>query len=295
MKSKTPLAALALGSAIVVCTVAGVVKPGAVRASDHDDGESEVKARNLNLTDLYVFREQDQNAAATAGNLIFVLNCNPRSLARQQYYFNTQATYRFNVSRVSANAATPTGVADMTLSFNFGQPSNNQQSMTITAVRDGVTSQATTTTGGGSILTTSLADAASEINNAVSLAGATLTVFAGLREDPFFFDVEQYFRVRAACAAGACGSVLFRPAGTAVDFTDGYNVLSIVVRVPVSCWASGEFGMNRSTCRSARSTSGWARVWSEDWQSIASFIPRARAQRAPRSNVEHPPCDSPVR
>lgn len=30
-------------------------------ASDHDDGATHTKSRNLNLTDLYVFREDDQN------------------------------------------------------------------------------------------------------------------------------------------------------------------------------------------------------------------------------------------
>ncbi len=63
------------------------------------------------------------------------------------------------------------------------------------------------------------------------MLGSTLTVFAGLREDPFFFDVEQYFRVRAGLL-GLGPKVGFRKPG--LDFAAGYGVNSIVVRVPRS-------------------------------------------------------------
>ena len=44
-----------------------------VLASDHDDGETDVKSRALNLTDLYVFREDGQtNNGGDASNLIFI-------------------------------------------------------------------------------------------------------------------------------------------------------------------------------------------------------------------------------
>jgi hypothetical protein len=67
--------------------------------------------------------------------------------------------------------------------------------------------------------------------NAVTLGGSQLDVYAGLREDPFFFDVEQFFRVRAGLL-GLGPSVGFRNPG--LDFTSGYNVNSIVVRVPIA-------------------------------------------------------------
>jgi hypothetical protein len=66
----------------------------------------------------------------------------------------------------------------------------------------------------------------------VNMAGAPVTVFAGLREDPFFFDVEQFFRVRAG-ARGEGPAVGFRPPDKAVDFATGYNVNAIAVRVPI--------------------------------------------------------------
>ena len=193
-------------------------------ASDHDDGVVDTKGANLNLTDLYVFREGDQNPKASQDDLVLIMNTNPRSLARQQYYFSTRARYEFQVARVADNDATPTGAADVTLRFEFGAPNQNQeQEMTITAIRDGETFTT-------KAITTPL-NTKAQVKD-VSLGNSQLSVFAGLREDPFFFDVEQFFRVRSG-ALGKSEAVGFREPDKAVDFTTGYNVNAIAVRVPI--------------------------------------------------------------
>ena len=203
--------------------VVGGLAPHAL-ASDHDDGEIDLKGRSLNLTDLYVFREGDQNPNASKQDLVLIMNTNPRSLARQQYFFSTKARYEFKIARVQDNDATPTGKPEVTLRFEFGQPNaKQQQPIKITAIRDGQTQVARA-------MTTPLQSQANV--NQVSLGGSSLTVFAGLREDPFFFDVEQFFRVRAG-ALGLGPAVGFRPANQAVDFAAGYNVNAIAVRVPI--------------------------------------------------------------
>ncbi|MGQ0568104.1 MAG: hypothetical protein ACT4P5_01030, partial [Armatimonadota bacterium] len=68
----------------LVLALAVLVSPGLLVASDHDDGETDLKGRALNLTDLYVFREIDQLSAqmrpaggVPAGDLVFVMNTNP--------------------------------------------------------------------------------------------------------------------------------------------------------------------------------------------------------------------------
>ena len=217
---------LGLGGLLLGVTLIGGVGAFYVNASDHDDGETEIKGRNLNLTDLFVFREQDQNPNASQGDLVFIMDTNPRSLANQQYYFSTRARYEFKVSRVINNDATPTGVPDVVLRFKFGQPNaNGQQTIQLTAIKDGVTTVANQT------LRTTPIKANPNVGQ-VSLNGSTLSVFAGLREDPFFFDVEQFFRVRAG-ALGIAPAVGFRDPNTAVDFAKGYNVNAIAVRVPI--------------------------------------------------------------
>ncbi|MBW4485798.1 MAG: DUF4331 domain-containing protein [Tildeniella torsiva UHER 1998/13D] len=219
---KKALYAAGLGLGLAATVGAGAVF---VNASDHDDGESEIKGRNLNLTDLYVFRESDQNTNASPDNLVLIMNTNPRSVAGQQYYFSTRAKYKFNIARVSNNDATPTGLSDVVLEFEFGPPDgNNRQNYKLTVTKD----------GSSDVIegqTTALQE--TPILNAGDVDGSTVQVFAGLREDPFFFDVEQFFRVRAG-ALGKGPAVGFRPPEEAVDFTQGYNVNAIAVQLPIA-------------------------------------------------------------
>lgn len=211
-----------------------LVSPGFLVASDHDDGETDTKGRNVNITDVYAFREVDQNPGASVDNLILVMNVNPRSVARQQYYFSTNARYEIKIERAATVDAAPTAsglsIPDVALRFTFGAPvAMNRQPITLTPVLNDV---AGTSVPAG--MTTALND--SPIVTSVSAIGSTGTVFAGLRQDPFFFDVEQFFRVRAG-ALGTGPAEVFRHPG--IDFTWGYNVLSIVVRVPVAYLQQG--------------------------------------------------------
>lgn len=230
-------AVLVAGMALGLTTT--LAKPPVVQASDHDDGDIDVRSRALSLTDLYAFREVDQNSSAQSDDLIFVLNTNPRSLARQQYFFSTQAQYDLKISRVSNNDSVPTGNPNLTLRFTFSQPNSNfQQRLSITAIEGNRSRTIAQTSAGRPILTTPLTSGGSPTINQVRVNGTTVSVFAGLREDPFYFDVDQFFRVRAGLA-GIGPSVGFRSPALAQDFTKDTNVNAIVVRVPRRLLQSG--------------------------------------------------------
>jgi len=231
------LGALALMLAVTAIGVVGVLHPQTIQASDHDDGDIDVRSRALSLTDLYAFRERDQNPSVTSDDLILVMNTNPRSVARQQYYFSSNARYEFKISRVGNVSATPTAVPDLTLRFTFSPPDrNNRQRMVLTLVdRQGQETTINRSASNRALLTTTLTEATTPNLNQVNINGQPVTIFAGLREDPFFFDVEQYFRVRATLAGFGSGRPedgAFRSPDKAIDFTKGYNVNTIVVRVP---------------------------------------------------------------
>jgi hypothetical protein len=163
------------------------------------------------------------------------MNTNPRSVARQQYYFSTNARYEFKLSRVADKDATPTGQEDVTLRFEFGQPNEQQQQqIKFTVIKDGKETSAT------NLSTTALNG--KPVVNQLGSKGSKIAVFAGLREDPFFFDVEQFFRVRAG-ALGIGPAVPFRPANQAIDFAKGYNVNAIAIRVPQK-FLQGNTGAN---------------------------------------------------
>lgn len=225
-----------------------------VKASDHDDGETNIKARNLNLTDLYVFREDWQtNNAAHNTNMVFIMNTNPRSLPRQQYFFNTNAIYTFWVSRRATRNDAVTAVPDMAFDFNFGTPSaNGGQAITLNLRRfvNGVETGTAETFNVGTTTSPALLAGvtAAQAGTTVQAAGNNpITVFAGLREDPFFFDVDQYFRTRGVLAdpgyvppsigargTGTLNPAVITPQATAIDFAKGYNVNAIVMRVPIA-------------------------------------------------------------
>ena len=212
-------------------------------ASDHDDGETSAKGRNRNLTDLYVFREDDQTGnPADAGNMVFIMNSNPRSLARQQYFFSATARYEFHVTRVPDRNTRPTGADDMIFRFSFGSPDQaGQQTITLTRITlaNGFpVNQITIPAGRTSPAAPGLGNAPATVINTPVLDGLPITIFAGLREDPFFFDVEQFFRVRAGLL-GRGPAVGFRSPDTAVDFAKGYNVNAIVMRVPLALLQQG--------------------------------------------------------
>ncbi|MBS2040024.1 DUF4331 family protein [bacterium] len=251
------LAGLALTAGVCV---AAFHTSAPVKASDHDDGETNIKARNLNLTDLYVFREDWQTGnAADNTNMVFIMNTNPRSLPRQQYFFNTNAVYSFFVSRRATQDDPVTGVPDMAFDFNFGAPGTGGQQAITLNIRRFTNGQ---DTGNKETLSAGLSTPAAPligspnptpVNNTVTTANGNLTVFAGLREDPFFFDVDSYFRTRAFLATNGQvtpdrsaipdgrGNGLL-PAATdanAIDFAKGYNVNAIAVRIPIALLKGG--------------------------------------------------------
>ncbi|MEW6278993.1 MAG: DUF4331 family protein [Candidatus Eremiobacterota bacterium] len=243
--------------ALALCAAVSAAGP-MVNASDHDDGETGTKGRNRNLTDLFAFREDWQTGnAANAGDVVLIMNTNPRSVARQHYFFDTQARYNFFYSQVGVNTSTPTGFPSGALRFQFAAPTA-AGTQAITLTHDDFQAGTNTIIGRVSVAAGTTTPAPRGIGNpnpapvlnAVTVEGRNLTVFAGLREDPFFFDVEQYFRVRAALlglgplpAGAGVQPTGFRTAATAIDFAKGYNVNAIAVRVPIAFLNEGNAGV----------------------------------------------------
>jgi len=86
-------------------------------------------------------------------------------------------------------------------------------------------------------------------------------LFAGPRDDPFFIDLEQFFRIipdrrpsTGPLSVAPVPASSFRVAGEAVDFVRGYNDLAIVVELPVAMLSvdgkhPGRFGVWGTTSR----------------------------------------------
>ena len=94
---------------------------------------------------------------------------------------------------------------------------------------------------------------------------AGMQVFAGPRDDPFFIDLEAFFKVlpdrrpsTGPLSLITQGPLTFRPAGQAVDFVRGINDLAIVVELPTAVLtgngAHPRFGVWGTTSRSRTPT-----------------------------------------
>ena len=191
-----------------VFAVAALITGGIMYAADHVDTPT-VTGQKSDITDLYVF--QAQNTA----NMVFVANTQgllaPGSTAAAKFDENT--IIEFNIDNNADN------MEDLVIQCKYNATTNSMDVYGPVAPSEkglrskleaGVTASAGVTAYGSA---------------AVIGTGATgIRVFAGPRDDPFFFDLEQYRKILGGMATG------FRTPG--VDTFAGTNVLSVVVEVP---------------------------------------------------------------
>jgi Domain of unknown function (DUF4331) len=193
--------------ALIVLVAIATSIGGFLLASDHIDAPA-VKNQSSDITDLYVFNGADTN------NLVFVANTQgllaPASTAAASFDPNT--LIQINIDNNGDN------VEDLVIQaiyeggkMNFFGPVKPS----ITGARsklEGKLTESVTVTPYG----------ASYPNIANSSSG--MMVFAGPRDDPFFFDLNQYHAILDGKAPG------FNNPGT--DAFAGTNVLSVVAEVP---------------------------------------------------------------
>jgi hypothetical protein len=251
---------------ILLIAALSVAASAVAYASDHDDGESDIKARALNLTDHYAFK-------SAPGTLSLVMYFNPRSLPGRQYFASTNARYELHVSKAASRTTAPTAKDDYVFRFEAGAPNMaGVQALTLTVLKDGQVIG--THTGASTGFAASKANTVTT-NNA-TIDGNALKYFMGQRSDSFHFDVVRYFQVRSFLAdrffggaggngnasaglapncrgdaflagvlggtepnADADGINLWNPPSCAPDFTKGLNVTAIVIDVPIAMLGGG--------------------------------------------------------
>jgi hypothetical protein len=193
--------ALILGCAVIVIG-------GVVLASDHNDAPA-VKNQVTDITDLYVFAGQDTN------NLVFVGNSQgliaPSATGAAQFDPNTMIEFKIdnNGDNVEDLVIQAVDSANTIVFYGLTKP-------TLTGTR----SKLETTARIGSVAVTSYTATSPTI--ATTTSGIKL--FAGPRDDPFFFDLDQFHKILAGTATG------FNNPGT--DTFAGTNVMSVVIEVP---------------------------------------------------------------
>ena len=197
---------LMLTTIVAIALITG----GIIYAADHIDTPT-VTNQPTDITDLYVFRGADP------ANLVFVANSqgltSPANSAALKFDANT--VLEFNIDKTGDN------IEDLVIQCKYDATSNKMKIYgpvapsakgTKSKLEGNVTAEVAVTTYGSA---------------AVAVTGASgIKVFAGPRDDPFFFDLSRFKAILAGTAPG------FSNPGT--DAFAGTNVLSIVVEVPKS-------------------------------------------------------------
>jgi len=198
------------------------------RGSDHADTPTIAKIPGADLTDVFVFPSPNNPA-----NVVLVMDVHPLipSGMSSGVSFDPDVLYQFKIDNVGDY------VEHLVIQMKASGTGPNQ-TISITGPLQ------PTVTGTQSLQLTQPGLTTGTINQTFSpLPG--ITAFAGAREDPFFFDLNQFFAIlpdRATPLSGKVDPTPNTPKSTtfngfpgtpaASDFLTGYNVLSIVVELP---------------------------------------------------------------
>jgi hypothetical protein len=216
--------------AVVVVAIGAVVflsQP--TRSADHADGPAASADPSADITDVFTWMSPDARTVF----LVMDLVRNATSASR----FSDSVQYVFHTTSRASFGATPSPEVNIICTFN-----------TVQIIQCWV-GNAAYITGDASNVT------------GITTADGRLRVFAGLRDDPFFFNLAG-FRETSRIVAGAASSLTFDPAGCpaldaataatlvnqlrtapgggpAVDNFARFNVLAIVVAVDKSLVTQG--------------------------------------------------------
>ena len=186
---------------------------GIVWAADHIDAPA-VTSTTSDITDYYAFQSPDN-----PDNMVFVANLrglmDPAATANAR--FDEQVMVEFNIDN------TGDAVEDLVIQATF-RDGKVQVYGPVTPTETGLISQVEA--DGGRVE----AEITQYNESAITGAGKGMKVFAGPRDDPFFFDFAQYSEIIAGNATS------FNNPGS--DTFAGTNVLSVVIEVPKSMLGS---------------------------------------------------------
>ncbi len=160
-----------------------------VSAADHLDGPLVKTDGRFDITDLYVF-----TSPVNKNNTVFVLDVNPGAGVLSPTVFGSDGKYIINIDRDKDTDA------DMQIVATFTRPDKNGNQNVM--------------------LSGNVVSGKGKTGKVIELGGGA-TLFAGLKDDPFFFDLDAFHN-----------NLQFCPNGVGHNFFKGLNVSTIVVEVP---------------------------------------------------------------
>ncbi len=200
---------------LTTLVAAVMVTGGIIFAADHIDTPA-VTNQPADITDVYVFRGADP------ANLVFVANsqglASPANSGALKFDENT--LLEFNIDKTGDN------VEDLVIQCKYDAASNKM--VVYGPAVPAVTGTQSKLEGN---ITAEVVVTAYGAGESTATGATGIKVFAGPRDDPFFFDLNRYKEILDGKVGGF--------ASPGVDAFAGTNVLSIVVEVPKSLLGMG--------------------------------------------------------
>lgn len=210
--------------------LATAISAATLFASDHQDTPEVELSPRMDINDVYAF------PGASADRIVLVMTTSSPITPAQgaSASFDPNLLYQLKIDNSGD------GVEDRVFQFTFSGTGASQQVQVRGPVAPASTGMVNTIVSAAPSLT-------GAINSNIG-SSTGLQVFAGLRDDPFFLDLEQFFRIvpDRKPVSGPLSQLpdqatasSFRPAGQAVDYLRGINTLAIVLEMPAVMLTDG--------------------------------------------------------
>ena len=200
---------LLLLSGIVAAGAFAVNTVGPVTGADHGDAPLTKANHAEDIADVYAF-------AGSGDNVVFVMTVNGLAMPGETPAFDTAGLYQFQLDN-NGDA-----IPDVAYNVTFGEVASNGQQNVSVKRATGAAADEVADNGAALLSGKTTAGTGDAVVNSAN--GAKL--FAGLRDDPFFFDLNAF---KAGLA--------FRNPGN--NFFKGLNVNAIVLELPKANFLNG--------------------------------------------------------
>jgi Domain of unknown function (DUF4331) len=223
-----PRAVTRVVAPIAAAVVVTAVVAGVVVASDHQDTPLVELNQRFDVNDVYAF------PASTPDRTVLVLGTSspltPAGTPTARFGDVSEVLYQLKVDNDGD------GVENLVFQITFSNGGDGQQRVTMI----GPVRPAKTGPQSMRVLDQPSRTITGLTNQTLGTPTGT-QLFAGPRDDPFFIDLEQFFRVLpdrrpqgGPLSQTAQGPLTFRAPGQAVDFVRGLNDLAIVIELPAA-------------------------------------------------------------
>jgi hypothetical protein len=248
--SITPIASRAGIAAVAGMALIVGASPLLTSASDHLDAPAAKADHRVDITDVYAFK-------AGAGKTTLVLNVDGLLTPAdgKSASFRKDALYELKIDR------NQDGKADLAYRVRFSSPITNGDGSKTQAyvVRRAAGVAAARNVWSGKVVATGLTTPYKHGVKVAHVMGGG-AVFAGVRDDPFFFDLPGFVEFKSQLLGGSTNLGTLLGGFTGTDTFAGTNVLSIAIRLPDAKLGGTGNSIGVFATTSTPSNGGWKQI-----------------------------------